>query len=751
MPSPASFALAAALPLLVLLLASILTRYNVAHPVTVYTRAPSLPESHPWHASTQRARAAVATLSRAEKLNTIMGTGYAGGPCLGNVPALPQVGFHGLCLQDSPLGVRYVSNVTAFPAHINVAATFDAGLMERYGRAVGEEFRFHGVNVYLGPMMNLLRAPAAGRNWEGPGGDPYLAAVSASRIVRGVQAEGVIATAKHLIANEQEQFRITVSSNLDKRTLMEVYLPPFEACIAEGVGAIMCSYNRMNQVYTCADSELVNEIIRGPDIDFRGFVMTDWFAQYSFAASDLVMPGIYRTPLPWWTLGGFLTRIPFFGSTWLGQTFEEISGDRLDDMVTHILAAYYQLGQDKAYPNITFHSFSNRAKGQENRDYPFKKHAAIAREIAAASTVIVRNDHGVLPLQDTAGVRVAIVGEDARAPKVLNEFDVRDGNDGTLAMGWGSGTADFPYLVSPFEGLSMRGQSILFSSSFDNFDLDAVRATAVDADIALVFANADSGEIMSTVEGNPGDRLDLKLWHNGDAVIEAVASVNKNTVVVIHSVGPVDMPWFDHPNITGIVFALLPGQESGNALADVLFGDVNPSGRLPFTVLKSRDEYAADVLYDCKTDTPQVNYTEGLFIDYRHADKNGLTPLIPFGHGLSYTSYAYSNLDASASLSPWDTISVTVKVQNVGDSSGYEVIQLYVSYPEVANEPPNLLKGFERVWLNPGHSTNVTFNLSKKDLRVWGENGWENISGRYVFRVGASSRDLRLHTELHLE
>ncbi|KAJ3075668.1 hypothetical protein HDU98_007225 [Podochytrium sp. JEL0797] len=208
------------------------------------------------------------------------------------------------------------------------------------------------------------------------------------------------------------------------------------------------------------------------------------------------------------------------------------------------------------------------------------------------------------------------------------------------------------------------------------------------------------------------------------------------------------MPWFSHPNVSAVIFAMLPGQESGAALADVLFGDVNPSGRIPFTVLKDRSEYAADVLYASLQFTPQIDYEEGVFIDYRHADKMNITPIIPFGHGLSYTKFEYSDLRVmSVGPEPFSGISVAVSVRNVGERAGHEVVQLYVSYPDAAKEPPKILEGFEKVFLGNGETADVVFNLTARDLRVW-EDGWKNIKGRYNFLLGASSRDIRVEQEM---
>ncbi|KAJ3386796.1 hypothetical protein HDU84_001298 [Entophlyctis sp. JEL0112] len=735
-------------------------------PSAIWSPPRELEPSHPYYEATCRAQIDIARLTREEKLDLIMGIGWQGGPAIGNVAPIASIGFRGLNLQDSPMGVSIANDVTAFPSGLNVASTFDKILMEQYGAAMGKEFRELGFSIQLGPAMNLMRAPAAGRNWEGPGGDPYLASVSASRIVRGIQSNGVIATAKHFIGNEQELFRTTSSSNIDKRTFMEVYFAPFEACVREGVGAIMGSYNKINQKHACS-SPIVNELLKS-DLDFRGIFMTDWYANYDYMVSDLIMPGFWRVPvLPkWYNWTGFFASWPLIGQFFPRSPWH-IPEARLNDMATRILATYYKFGQDKPdFPSMKFNCFKEQRKtGSEcsGRAYKFNEQStAIARKVAAASVVVVKNERNVLPLSKEKKPKIAIIGEDARGPKCLNEFPMRQGNDGTLAQGWGSGTANFPLLVSPFEGIRDLAIGCEVVSSFDNDDLKTAARVAADADIAIVCANADSGELilalMNIVEGNWGDRNDLKLWHGGDALIEAVAAVNKNTVVVLHTVGPVDMPWFNHPNIAAVVFAGLPGQESGNSLADVLFGDTNPSGRLPYTIFKSRSEYAADVLYWSLSWTPQINYSEGLFIDYRHADQHSITPVVPFGHGLSYTTFSYENLHVSEvyrcdNKQPSHVVRAVVTVTNTGMRGGHEVLQLYVTFPLAAEEPPKLLKGFEKIWLEAGETAEVEFLLDAQlDLRVWGIDAdkWKHIDGIYRFMVGASSRDLRVFVDKSL-
>ncbi|KAJ3402866.1 hypothetical protein CcCBS67573_g00717 [Chytriomyces confervae] len=683
---------------------------------------------HPWFDANVRAKDAINSLTRSQKKYMVIGLGERGGPCEGVTAAQPHINFKGFCLQDGPVGPRMIENITALPGHVNLAATFDRSLMVQYGEVLGTEFRKWGISVQLGPMMNLFRAPAAGRNWESPGADPYLAGVSASLIVRGVQSKGVIATAKHFIANEQEAFRTSSSSNVDMRTLMEIYMPPFEACIREGVGAIMCSYNLFNGEYACANNHLINDILKGPEIDFRGFVMTDWFASYSLTASDMVMAGRDNA-------GDTLGPDPLSVD---GLDVADIPEERLNDMVERILTVYYHFRQDVDFPPHTFNAWIDRPKNVYNYNYEFKKNAIIAHRVGVAGTVLVKDDRRILPLKTASNLKLGIIGEDARLPRILNVEPGTAG--GTLAHGTGSGTCEFPYIISPLEGITMRAKKqkgLQVLSYTENQDIAPARKVAQEADIAIVFQQANSGE--------GWDRKDLKLWAGGDDVIQAVADANKNTIVVLHTVGAVEMPWINHPNISAVIYGLVPGQETGAVIADILFGDSNPSGRLPFTVHKDRSEYAADVLYESKDTIPQIEYKEGLYFDYRHADKHNITPIFPFGHGLSYTDFKYSNLQVSRQTKsdPKSSLKVSFKIANMGKYDGHEVAQLYVKFPEAADEPPKLLKGFERVFVKVGKTVTVEILLEARELRVWLEGGWKYVAGEYEILIGASSRDIR--------
>ena len=331
---------------------------------------------------------------------------------------------------------------------------------------------------------------------------------------------------------------------------------------------------------------------------------------------------------------------------------------RLDDMATRIMAAYYKVGRDSTRVPINFNSWSLDTNGYLHpyADWDYEQinwhvnvqgdHAALIREIGGASTVLLKNTNGVLPLGKPKSI--AIIGEDAHAnPAGPNSCSDRGCDTGTLAMGWGSGTANFPYLVPPVTALKEQAarHGTKVANVSDNYDLEAIAAAVTGAEVAIVFANADSGEGYITVDGNEGDRNNLTLWINGDELVEYVASLNPNTILVMHTVGPVIVEQHkNNPNITAILWAGLPGQESGNAITDVLYGAVNPQAKSVFTWGMSREDYGVDVLYTTTEAAPQLDFTEGVFIDYRHFDKYNITPSYEFGFGLSYTTFKYSNL-----------------------------------------------------------------------------------------------------------
>ncbi|KAI9286528.1 beta-glucosidase [Umbelopsis sp. AD052] len=682
-----------------------------------------------WDSAITKARSLVSKMSIEEKVNITTGMGWQEGHCLGNTPPIPRLNFTGLCLQDSPAGIRFTKGISVFPSGINTAATFDKKLIYERAKTLGEEFRAKGVNVALTPMMNLMRSPYAGRNWEGAGEDPFLVGVVASLTVKGIQENGVIATAKHFAGNEQETNRNSYSSYISDRAMHELYMWPFRESVEAGVGSIMCSYNKVNGTYACENDKLINGLLKG-ELGFRGFVQSDWSATMSTLPSangglDMTMPGDIQFHSGDSYYGKNLTKAVVNGL---------VKESRLNDMAVRVVSTWYMAGQDKDYPETNFDSWD--LVPEKFVDVQ-GTHAQTIRQVSAASVILLRNEQKTLPLQNIQ--RLGIIGDDAGANAGgPNSCEDRGCDRGTLAIGWGSGTAEFPYLVTPFDGISSRtGKQFKIIPSLDDYDYEYAAKVASEVDVALVFANADSGEEFVTVEENVGDRTHLQLWHNTEKLIKTVADINPRTVVVVHAVGPVDMAWANHPNISAIVWAGLPGQESGNALADVLFGDVNPSGRLPYTIAKTTSDYPVRI-----EKNKDIKYTEDLRLGYRWFESGHIDPMYEFGYGLSYTQFNYT--DATIEKKGHN-VAVNVTLQNVGGVDGAEVPQLYLEFPSEAEQPSKILRGFEKVFLKAGQKQTTTFNLDSKLISYWNVQSqkWVVAKGDYIVYLGASSRDIR--------
>ncbi|KAK2604736.1 hypothetical protein N8I77_007637 [Diaporthe amygdali] len=827
------------------------------------------PEADGWADAYAKAKDFVSQMTLLEKVNITTGVGWESEVCVGNVGSVPRLGLHkNLCMQDSPLGVRFADWVSAFPAGLTAAATWDRDLIYKRGNAMGEEHRGKGIDVQLGPVAGPIgRAPTGGRNWEGFSPDPYLTGVGMAETIKGIQDAGVIACAKHYIANEQEHFRQSgeaqgygfnisesLSSNIDDKTMHELYLWPFADAVRAGVGSVMCSYQQINNSYGCQNSKMMNDILKN-ELGFQGFVMSDWGAHHTgvgaaVAGLDMSMPGdtAFSSGLSFW--GTNLTLAVLNGTMPLY---------RLDDMAMRIMAAYFKVGRtvDEPYPNFsswsrdTFgyvHAGAEEGYQRINSHIDVRgEHAALIREVAAKGTVLLKNT-GALPLDKPRFL--AVIGEDA-GPNLNgpNGCSDRGCDIGNLAMGWGSGTSDFPYLVTPDTALQNQAlaDGSRYESILDNYATSQIEALIVQAYATpIVFVNADSGEGYISVDGNEGDRNNLTLWNSGDELIKNVSSLNNNTIVVIHSVGPTLLTeWYDNPNITAILWAGLPGQESGNSIVDVLYGNVNPAGRTPFTWGATRESYGTDVLYEANNGegAPQDDFTEGSFIDYRHFDKTNTTPIYEFGFGLSYTTFDYANLNivkayadpyvpangsspaapiigssnystnledyafpadqldyvtryiypylntttsaAEASQDPHygqtaeeflppnaissDPIpyapaggapggnpglyevlyTVTAEITNTGSVAGDEVPQLYVSLGG-PDDPPVVLRGFDRISIEPGATATFSADLTRRDVSNWDTvaQDWLVSSSPKTVFVGRSSRKLDLQTPL---
>ncbi|KAH2041982.1 hypothetical protein KXV43_006405 [Aspergillus fumigatus] len=704
-----------------------------------------------WDQAYSRAKDALQKLNQTEKVGLVTGVKWMGGPCVGNTYKPESIDYPSLCLQDSPLGIRFANPVTAFPAGINAGATWDTQLLYARGAAMGAEAKGLGIHVQLGPVAGPLgKNPNGGRNWEGFSVDPYLSGVAMEKTIRGMQDSGVQACAKHWLGNEQEHYRDTISSNIGDRAAHELYVWPFMDAVKAGVASVMCSYNKVNGTWACESDALNNKLMK-EELGFPGYIMSDWNAQHSTVNSavsglDMTMPGSDFSNPP--------------GSIFWGSNLEAAVADgsvpqsRLDDMVTRILAAWYLVGQDQGYPPVAFSSWNG---GKANVDVT-ADHGTVARAVARDSIVLLKNGHGTLPLRKPKSL--AIVGSDAIVnPAGPNACSDRGCNNGTLAMGWGSGTAEFPYLVGPLDAIQKRaaadGTKIVPSTTDDP---TAGASAAAAAETAIVFINSDSGEGYITVEGNLGDRNNLDPWHNGNELVKAVAAASKNVIVVIHSVGPIILETIlAQPSVKAIVWAGLPGQESGNALVDVIYGDTTPSGKLPYTIAKQAADYGASWII-AETD----DFPEGLYVDYRHFDAKGIAPRYEFGYGLSYTTFKYSglwvNMDASAGAANGQVVpggpadlfevvgQVSVSVRNNGRVAGAEVAQLYLGLPDSAPAtPPKQLRGFQKLMLQPGQTGRATFKLTRRDLSYWDvqQQKWVVPSGTFKVYVGSSSRDIR--------
>ncbi|KAF4120697.1 Periplasmic beta-glucosidase [Geosmithia morbida] len=624
-----------------------------------------------WAESYDKAKALVDRMTLAEKTNITAGSGiFMGTRCNGNTGSAYRLGFPQLCLNDAANGVRQADNVTVFPDGITVGATFDKKLMYDRGKAIGEEARGKGVHIWLGPTIGPIgRKPKGGRNWEGFGADPVLQAVAGRETVRGVQDQGVIATIKHLIGNEQEMYRMYnpfqqgYSSNIDDRTLHELYLWPFAEAVRAGVGAAMTAYNAVNGTACSQHQYLINGILKD-ELGFQGLVMSDWLAHMSGVDSalsglDLDMPGD--------------TQIPLFGNSyWMYEmTRATLNGtvpmERLNDMATRVVAAWYQMGQDEGFPATNFDTNTNDAVGPiyaaawplsptgiVNEFVPVQAdHDVVARAVARDAITMLKNEDDLLPLRASTPVTVFGTAAQANADGP-NACADRKCNKGTLGQGWGSGTVDYMYLDDPISALrdasSAEGGVRFYNTDSFPSSLDEDPA---DGDVAIVFITSDAGENTYTVEGNHGDRDASRLaaWHGGDQLVKAAAARYSSVVVVVQTVGPLVLePWIDLEAVKSVLVTHLPGQEAGKTLTDVLYGETSPCGHLPYSITYQEADMPASVteLIDhAFLNQAQDTYSEGLYIDYRYLNKESIRPRYAFGHGLSYTTFDMGNASIS--------------------------------------------------------------------------------------------------------
>ncbi|WP_432828930.1 glycoside hydrolase family 3 C-terminal domain-containing protein [Dactylosporangium sp. CA-092794] len=665
----------------------------------------SPPAGCPWVGSTApvatRVSQLLSRMTTDQKISILHGNG-ASSPYIGNLTGIPSLCIPNMGLQDGPGGVGDgMGGVTQMPSAVTSAATFDPALEQEYGAAIGAEFAGKGANVALGPTLNIVRDPRWGRAFETFSEDPYLTSQMTVADVRGIQSQGVMAQAKHAAVYNQETNRNGPADNaiVDDRTLQEIYLPGFQAAVTQGATAsIMCGYATVNGTYDCDHPYLLNTALY-QQAGFGGFVTSDWGAAHSTvpAANNgmtMEMPGGY------------------FYADFLRQAVAngQVSAAQLDLMVTRVLT-----------PMFAFGLFDKAPTGSPSANVSTAAHADVARRGAEEGTVLLKNT-GILPLSTATTHSIAVLGV--------------DGGAGVQSVGGGSATATSSGTVWPLTGIQNRVAGTSTTVTYnDGTNLTNAVNLARGSDVAIVFASNNYGN-----EGSDQTTIDLPGSQN--QLISQVAAANPRTIVVLHTNSATTMPWLDQ--VAGVFEGFYAGQQVGTATAALLFGDANPSGKLPVSFPKSLADVPAHTAAQWPGANNQVQYSEALKVGYRWYDSQNIAPLFPFGYGLSYTSFGFSNLQVGALNNGKATVTATVS--NTGSRAGTEVVQLYVGAPAAAGEPPRSLKGFQRVTLNAGQSTTVTFTVTAKDLAYWNtsSNAWTTASGTYQISVGNSSRSLPL-------
>lgn len=623
---------------------------------------------------------------------------------LGIPAVMVSDGPHGLRKQDQEadhLGQNESIKAVCFPTACATACSFDRELLQTLGETLGEECQAQDVSVILGPAVNIKRSPLCGRNFEYFSEDPYLASEMAAAHIKGVQSKNIGTSIKHFAANNQEYRRMSCSSEMDERTFREIYLGAFETAIKEGKpDTVMCSYNQINGEFASENHKLLTEILRD-EWGFEGYVMSDWGAVNErvkglAAGLDLEMPGS----------GGYTDK----------EIVEAVKNGTLDEQVLDTAV--------ERILNIIFKYTDNRQPGR----FDLAEDHKLAVRIAEESMVLLKND-GILPLK-TEDQKIAFIGKFAKNPRFqgggsshINSFKVESALDAVKEY----------TEVTYAQGYDVKEDKI------EEAMLKEAVETAKAADVAVIFAG-----LPDAFESEGYDREHMAMPNCQNILIEEILKVQPNVVVVLHNGSPVEMPWADQ--VKGILEAYLCGQGAGAAEAAILFGKVNPSGKLAETIPYKLSDNPSYLNFPGNGKT--VEYKEGVFVGYRYYDTKEMPVRYPFGYGLSYTTFAYSDLQLSAKeIKDTDKLTVSLKVKNIGAVAGKEVVELYVAdHTGAAFRPVKELKNFVKVELHPGEEKTVSMELNKRSFAWYNEeiHDWYAASGTYEILVGSSSRDIRL-------
>jgi len=666
-----------------------------------------------------------------------------------------RLGIPEIWMSDGPHGVRGEINwndwgyagwtndsITAFPALTALAASFNPELSYEYGFALGEEARYRKKDILLGPGVNIYRTPFNGRNFEYMGEDPYLASVMVVPYVKGVQENGVAACVKHYALNNQEQDRHVVNVEVDDRTLHEIYLPAFKAAVEGGVWSLMGAYNQYNGQFATHNKVLMNDILKG-EWNFDGVVVSDWGSTHNTMEAALngldIEMGTFTNGLT------FSMNFPYTDYNLANPFYEkiksgEISESVVDDKARRILRLMMRTNMNP-----------NRPLGRMNN----LEHLEVARKVAAEGIVLLKNDAGFFPMKSTKGLTIAVIGENATKP---------------MTIGGGSSELKAKHEISPLQGLQKRFADATFLHAMgyssgpsaygrviesplkqDSLFQNAVE-TASKADVVL-FVGGLNKNYQQDCEG--GDRITYDLPFNQNKLLDAILKVNDNVGVVLVSGNAVAMPWLN--NVKAVMQAWYLGSEAGNAIADVISGDVNPSGKLPFSFPVKIEDNAAHSFGSISypgVDKKQ-EYKEGILVGYRWFDTKKIKPQFPFGYGLSYTTFDYSNLKTDKkSYTKDELVTLSFTLTNTGKVAGAEVAQLYVGDPKSSlMRPVKELKGFQKVMLQPGESKEVSITVPVNSFAFYSVNSksWVVELGDFILYVNSSSADNKLKSKIKVK
>jgi beta-glucosidase len=666
--------------------------------------ASAAPAACPWVGSTapiaQRVSQLMSKMTLAQEIELMTGSG--GSSYVGFTPAIGALCIPALNLQDGPAGVGDgLTNVTQLPAPVDVAATWDTAAEQEYGQLIGTEQADKGTNIDLGPTINIVRDPRWGRAFESVGEDPYLNGQLGAADIRGVQSSGTMAQVKHFAVYNQETNRNTSVDNavVSNQAMQEIYLPAFQASVQQGAASsVMCSYSYINGTAACQNPYTMNTVLR-QQFGYNGFVTSDWGATHSTAASanaglDQDMPG----------------NDGFYGGTLQSAVQNgQVSQSTINTAVSEILTQMFGFGL-----------FDKSPTGSPAESATSTAHQTDATQLAEEGTTLLKNSGSVLPF-GSSDSSIAVIGADA--------------SSSPYTAGGGSASVDSSGTVTPLQGIQAAAPSGTSVTYNDGSSDSSAASAAAAAKVAVVFVS------MGESEGS--DLSSIDLGSADDNLISAVAAANPNTVVVLNTGSAVTMPWLS--SVKGVLEAWYPGQEDGTAIANVLFGNYNPSGHLTVSFPTSLSQVPASTTAQWPGTNGTVQYSEGVDVGYRWYDSKGLTPLFPFGYGLSYTSFSFSNLHVG-SLSAGGAATVTATVTNTGSRSGADVAQLYITDPAASGQPPLSLQGFARVNLNAGQSQTVSFPVTQQNLQYWNasSNAWATSTGNYTVSVGDSSASLPL-------